>query len=357
MYTQILLAFLAALVTVLVVTPFVIKFAIKIGAVDKPNARKVHSKVMPRIGGLAIFIGVVVGYFAGGLHNENVTAITLGAIIVVLIGIIDDFKELSAKIKLLGQLVAASLIVASGLTIDFISIEFLGNIDLGIWSYPLTIFWIVAMMNAINLIDGLDGLSAGVSAIAIGTIAVLAAMNGNLLILTIAAILLGSIIGFLFYNFNPAKLFMGDSGSLFLGYSIAILSLLGLYKSVTLFSFIVPIILLGVPVFDTTFAIIRRLVNKQPVMAPDKSHLHHRLLSLGLSHRNTVLAIYGLAIIFSVSAVLLTEATMWGTIFILIGLLVIIELIAEFIGIIHVEYKPLIKLFKKIMPAKVPTRK
>lgn len=357
MYTKILLAFLAALVTVLVVTPLVIKFAVKVGAVDKPNARKVHSKAMPRIGGLAIFIGVIVGYFVGGLQYENVTAITLGAIIVVLIGIIDDFKELSAKVKLLGQLVAASLIVASGLTIDFISIEFLGSVNLGFWSYPLTIFWIVAMMNAINLIDGLDGLSAGVSAIAIGTIAVLAALNGNLLILTISAILLGSIIGFLFYNFNPAKIFMGDSGSLFLGYSIAILSLLGLYKSVTLFSFIVPIILLGVPVFDTTFAIIRRLVNKQPVMAPDKSHLHHRLLSLGLSHRKTVLAIYGLAIIFSVSAILLTEATMWGTILIIIGLLVIIELIAEFIGIVHVDYKPLIKLMKKIKVATLPTRK
>lgn len=348
MYIQAAIAFLVSLVTVLVITPLVIKFAIKIGAIDKPNHRKVHKNVMPRLGGLAIFIGVVAGYFAGGLSDQKVTAISIGALLIVAIGILDDKYELSAKVKFAGQLVVAGLIVASGLTIDLLSIPYIGNFELGMWSYPITVFWIVAITNAINLIDGLDGLSAGISAIGIATIAIMAGLNGKMLILMISVILLGSIIGFLFYNFHPAKIFMGDTGALFLGYSISILSLLGLYKSVTLFSFLVPIIILGVPVFDTTFAIIRRIVNKKPISAPDKSHLHHRLLALGFSHRNTVLAIYAFGIMFSVSAVILSESTLWGSVFIIFGLLVVTEVFAEIIGIVHVQYKPVLTLFKKL---------
>ncbi|MDE3840180.1 undecaprenyl-phosphate alpha-N-acetylglucosaminyl 1-phosphate transferase [Bacillus methanolicus] len=349
MYTQAVIAFFVSLITVLIVTPFVIKLAIKIGAVDKPNARKVHSKLMPRMGGLAIFIGVIAGYFAGGVYNEKVTAISVGAILIVLIGMLDDKYELSAKVKFAGQLLVAALIVASGLTIDLLTIPYIGNFELGFWSYPITVLWIVGITNAINLIDGLDGLSAGISAIGIATIAIMAALAGKMLIFTLSVILLGSIIGFLFYNFHPAKIFMGDTGALFLGYSISILSLLGLYKSVTLFSFLVPIIILGVPVFDTTYAIIRRIVNKKPISAPDKSHLHHRLLALGLSHRNTVLAIYAFGILFSISAILVSESTLWGTVFIIFGLLVITELIAEVIGIVHVKYKPILNLFKKLI--------
>ncbi|EIJ80486.1 Glycosyl transferase, family 4, conserved region protein [Bacillus methanolicus PB1] len=348
MYTQAVIAFFVSLISVLIVTPFVIKLAIKIGAVDKPNARKVHSKLMPRMGGLAIFIGVIAGYFAGGVYNEKVTAISVGAILIVLIGMLDDKYELSAKVKFAGQLLVAALIVASGLTMDLVTIPYIGNFELGFWSYPITVLWIVGITNAINLIDGLDGLSAGISAIGIATIAIMAALAGKMLIFTLSLILLGSIIGFLFYNFHPAKIFMGDTGALFLGYSISILSLLGLYKSVTLFSFLVPIIILGVPVFDTTYAIIRRIVNKKPISAPDKSHLHHRLLALGLSHRNTVLAIYAFGILFSVSAILVSESTLWGTVFIIFGLLVITELIAEVIGIVHVKYKPILNLFKKL---------
>lgn len=348
MYTQAVIAFFASLVTVLVLTPFVIKFAVWFGAVDKPNARKVHEKIMPRLGGLAIFIGVIAGYLAGGLYEQKINTISVGAVLIVIIGIFDDKYELSAKVKFLGQLIVAVLILASGLKIELITIPYIGSYELGFWSYPLTVFWIVAITNAINLIDGLDGLSAGVSAIGIATIGVMALLAGKSLILMLSVILLGSIIGFLFYNFHPAKIFMGDTGALFLGYSISILSLLGLYKSVTLFSFLVPIIILGVPVFDTTFAIIRRIVNKKPISAPDKSHLHHRLLALGLSHRNTVLAIYAFGILFSVCAVIVSETTLWGSIFIIFGLLIIVEVIAEIIGIVHVKYKPLLRLFKKL---------
>ncbi|UOE55135.1 undecaprenyl/decaprenyl-phosphate alpha-N-acetylglucosaminyl 1-phosphate transferase [Bacillus sp. CMF12] len=348
MYIQAGIAFLVSLVTVLIATPFVQRFALKIGAVDKPNHRKVHQKLMPRLGGLAIFIGVIAGYFAGGVYNQKVTAISVGAILIVIIGILDDKYELSAKIKFAGQILVASLIVASGLTVDLLTIPYIGDFELGWWSYPVTIFWIVAITNAINLIDGLDGLSAGISAIGIATIAIMAGLSGAMLIFTFSAILLGSILGFLYYNFYPAKIFMGDTGALFLGYSISILSLLGLYKSVTLFSFLVPIIILGVPVFDTTFAILRRLVNNRPISAPDKSHLHHRLLALGLSHRNTVLAIYAFGILFSISAVLVSESTLWGTIFIIFGLLVVTEIIAELIGLVSDRYRPIINLYKKI---------
>ena len=345
---KLLVAFIAALVTSLLITPLVIKFAIKFGAVDKPNARKVHSKVMPRLGGLAIFIGVLAGYFVGGLYNEKITGISVGAIIIIITGILDDKYELSAKYKLLGQLLAAAAVVGSGLTVDHLTIPFVGTFDLGLWTYPVTVFWIVAITNAINLIDGLDGLSAGISAIVIATIAFMAGVAGKPLILMISLILLGSTLGFLFHNFYPAKIFMGDTGALFLGYSISILSLLGLYKSVTLFSFIVPIIILGVPVFDTTYAIIRRIVNKKPISAPDKSHLHHRLLALGLSHRKTVLCIYGFGIVFSISAILFSTATLWVSIFIIFGLLLILEILAETIGLVHEKYQPVLKIYRKV---------
>ncbi|MDW2876615.1 MULTISPECIES: glycosyltransferase family 4 protein [Bacillaceae] len=341
-------AFIAAFAVSILITPLVIKFAHMIGAVDKPNQRKVHSRIMPRLGGLAIFIGVLAGYFVGGLHNEKITGISVGAIIIIVVGILDDKYELSAKYKLAGQLLAAAAVVGSGLTIDLLTIPFIGTFDLSFWTYPITVIWIVAITNAINLIDGLDGLSAGISSIVIATIALLAGIAGKPMILMMSLILLASTLGFLFHNFHPAKIFMGDTGALFLGYSISILSLLGLYKSVTLFSFIVPIIILGVPIFDTAYAILRRIVNKRPISSPDKSHLHHRLLALGLSHRTTVLTIYGFGILFSVSAILFTTQTLWGSLLIIFGLLLITEILAETIGLVHERYKPVIKIYRKV---------
>jgi UDP-GlcNAc:undecaprenyl-phosphate/decaprenyl-phosphate GlcNAc-1-phosphate transferase len=348
MTAQLIIGFFVSFLTVMVLTPLVIKFAHKIGATDKPNHRKVHAKVMPRLGGLAIFLGVVAGFFAAGLHHEKLTGISIGAVLIIILGILDDKYELSAKVKLMGQIVAAGIVVSTGLTIDFISIPFLAKINLGIWAIPVTIFWIVAITNAINLIDGLDGLAAGISSIGIATVAFMAGAAGKSLILALALILLGSTIAFLFYNFHPAKIFMGDTGALFLGYSIGILSLLGLYKSVTLFSFIVPIIILGVPIFDTTYAIIRRVVNKKPIGAPDKSHLHHRILAIGLSHRNTVLVIYALGILFSVAAVVFDTSTLWGSLLIVFGLLLLFQIIAELIGLVNERHKPLIKMYRKV---------
>ncbi|KPB05668.1 MraY family glycosyltransferase [Bacillus sp. CHD6a] len=346
MYVNIILAFLAAFASALLVTPLVIKFAFFIGATDKPNVRKVHQKIMPRLGGLAIFLSVAVGYVVAGLYDQKVTAITVAGIIIVITGILDDKFELSPKSKLTGQFIASLLIVMSGLTIQNIYIPFIGDVLLGYLSIPITILWIIAITNAINLIDGLDGLAAGVSAIAIATIAVMAFMNGKMLILTLSLIVLGSILGFLFYNFNPAKIFMGDTGALFLGYCISVLSLLGLYKSVTLFSFIVPILILGLPIFDTIFAILRRVANKKPISSPDKGHLHHRLISLGMSHRRAVLSMYCLSIFFSFVALMVSSSTIWGAIVITLILLVLLQLLAELVGLVNQNYKPMINMYK-----------
>lgn len=356
MDSQVIYAILASFITVLVVTPLVIKLAFKIGATDKPNARKVHQKIMPRLGGLAIFIGVAVGFVVGGLYEQRMLSITLGAIIIVIIGILDDMYELSAKVKFGGQLLVAIMIVKSGLLVQVLYIPILGDTELGWLAYPITVFWIVGITNAINLIDGLDGLSAGISSIVLATLAYMAFTSpwgtGAAIILPLALITLASTIGFLFYNFHPAKIFMGDTGALFLGYCISVISLLGLYKSVTLFSFIVPIIILGVPIFDTTFAIIRRIVNKKPISAPDKSHLHHRLLAMGFSHRKTVLIIYALGIFFSVNAIIFSSATLWLSIILLFILIFFTEIIAEVIGLVHERYKPIISFYKKVKKAK-----
>lgn len=346
---KLLLAFIISMVTAVAVTPLVIKFAHKIGAVDKPSQRKVHQRVMPRLGGLAIFIAVTIGYFVAGLYEAKITGIIVGALIIIILGIIDDKYEISAKVKLSGQILAACAVMGSGLTIEVLNIPFIGVFHLGIFSYVVTLFWILAITNAINLIDGLDGLSAGISSIVFASIAFLAFSADKMLILTLSLILLGSTLGFLFHNFHPAKIFMGDTGSMFLGYSIAILSLLGLYKSVTLFSFVVPIMILGVPIFDTSFAIIRRLVNRKPISEADKSHLHHRLLALGLSHRDTVLVIYGFGLIFSIAAITFETLTLRWAIFIVLFILIAFEIVAEKIGLVNEKYRPIISVFQKVV--------
>lgn len=263
-YERTVIAFFVSLITVLIITPLVKRLAIKSGVVDQPDKRKIHDKVMPRMGGLAIFIGVLTGSFAGGLYENRITAITLGAFMIVILGIVDDKYNLSARIKFIVQVLVACIIVSTGLKMEFLSIPFWDlRFDLGWLAYPLTILWIVGITNAINLIDGLDGLVMGISVIGLSTIAVMAFSADKILIFSLSLVVIGSTVGFLFYNFHPAKIFMGDTGSLFLGYVISVLSPLGLYKSVTLFSVVIPIIILGVPIFDTTFAIIRRILNKR----------------------------------------------------------------------------------------------
>jgi UDP-GlcNAc:undecaprenyl-phosphate/decaprenyl-phosphate GlcNAc-1-phosphate transferase len=352
LYFTLIISFIAAIL----LTPIVKRLAFKIGATDKPNTRKVHQKIMPRLGGLAIFLSFLIGILILQPHYEFHWEIILGSVIIILTGIVDDIKEISPKLKLTGQILAAFIVVVLGdLNVEFINLPFGGQINFGFFSIPLTMIWIIGITNAINLIDGLDGLAGGVSTIALLTIAGMAAVMGNPYVTMVALIAAVSTLGFLIFNFYPAKIFMGDTGALFLGYLIGVLSLLG-FKGVTFISLIIPIIILGVPISDTFFAIIRRLVNKQPLSAPDKSHLHHCLLKSGFSHRQTVILIYLMAAIFGLAAFIFSQATVWGSLIMILTLVVIIEIIVEKIGLIRDDYQPLIKFLKGLKPVNAKNR-
>jgi len=303
--------FALAFFLTLLLTPPIIRLAFKIGAVDVPDKRKVHDKIMPRLGGLAIFLSfcaAVVFLLFYYEYNLQVVGLLVGGAFILLVGIVDDIYSLPPLVKLLGQIIAALVVVAFGIRVHFLSNPFDGYFQLGLMSIPVTILWIVGVTNSINLIDGLDGLASGVSFIALITLTVIAVqIHQSTLIPLLSLSLAGAILGFLRYNFHPAKIFLGDSGSMLLGFTIAVLSTMGLLKSVTVYTFLIPIIILGVPIFDTSFAIVRRYSNNKPIFKPDKAHLHHRLLKRGLSHRQAVLAIYCLAIAFSLSAVYLVN--------------------------------------------------
>ncbi|MFD1204727.1 MULTISPECIES: MraY family glycosyltransferase [Sporosarcina] len=342
------LAMAVAFAASIILTPLVMKLAFRIGAVDRPNYRKVHATIMPRMGGMAIFGAFMIGYLVLRPSDEHAVGILIGAVIIILTGFLDDMLEITAKAKLAGQLVAAGVAVTwGGLQIDFINLPFFGQLDFGYFSIPITIIWIIGITNAINLIDGLDGLAAGVSTITLISMTVMAVLMGNVFVVATTAILAASALGFLFFNFHPAKIFMGDTGSLFLGYMIAVLALLG-FKNMTVISLIIPVIMLGVPISDTFFAIVRRIRMKQPISAPDKSHLHHCLLRVGFSHRQTVLIIYGIAILFGVAAVLFSQATVWGAIVLIVVMLIAIELFVEIIGLAGTNYRPLLNLVRMI---------
>lgn len=352
LYFTLFISFIAALL----LTPIVKIVAFKVGATDKPNNRKVHQNIMPRLGGLAIFLSFLIGIVILQPEYEFHWAIVIGSMIIILTGVVDDIKEISPMVKLSGQILAALIVVVVGdLNVEFINLPFGGVIDFGFLSIPLTMIWIIGITNAINLIDGLDGLAGGVSTIALLAIAGMAAVMGNPYVMMVALIAAVSTIGFLFYNFYPAKIFMGDTGALFLGYLIGVLSLLG-FKGVTFISLVIPIIILGVPISDTFFAIVRRLINKQPLSAPDKSHLHHCLLKSGFSHRQTVLLIYAVSTIFALAAFIFSQATVWGSLIMIFTLCVTIQIIVEKIGLIRDDYQPLIKFLKGINPINAKNR-
>ncbi|MBS4178095.1 glycosyltransferase family 4 protein [Lederbergia citrea] len=330
----------------ILITPLVKKLAINFKITDAPNHRKIHNKIMPRLGGLAIYISFMIGLLVSRQDDPHLWAIMVGSLIIVITGILDDIFELAARYKLIGQLFAATVAILGGFELEFINLPFGGELQFGFLSVPLTILWIVGITNAINLIDGLDGLAAGVSSIALITLSIMAFIMGNAFVVTISLILLGSTLGFLLYNFHPAKIFMGDTGALFLGYMIAILSLLG-FKNVTFLSLVIPVIILGVPISDTIFAIIRRIINNQPLSAADQHHLHHRLLSSGFSHRQAVVIIYAVAVMFGLTAVIFSMATIWGSLLIVAVLLIAIELFVEVVGLVGKDYKPLLRFMRR----------
>lgn len=335
------------LVTVILV-PVVRKIAFMIGAVDVPRERHLHKKITATLGGVAFFIGFSVGLFLLPIGKAGILPIYIGGLIIVILGMIDDIVELAPRYKLLGQIVAALCVTVWGqISITFINIPFYGQLQFGVFGIPISILWIIAIINALNLIDGLDGLAGGISFIALMTIAGMAILLQDVFVAPVAFVLAAAVLGFLIFNFPPASIFMGDTGAQFLGYMIAVLSLLG-FKNVTFISLLVPIIILGVPLSDTFFAIIRRWKAKVPISMADRSHLHHRLMALGFTPRQTVLLIYAMALLFSLAGFVFSFSTAWGAGLLLILLLICIEVIVEFIGLIGDNYRPLLHLLQKI---------
>ena len=310
MYNTLWITFLVALAASILVTPVAIRLAPKIGAVDIPlDNRRMHTKTMPRFGGLAIFAGSTTAMLIFLKFDPRVVTIVMGGALIYILGVIDDIKHLSAKVKFLGQTFVALIMYVNGIRIEFLT-NFLGegNSQLGdVLCFIITMVWIVGITNTVNLIDGLDGLAAGTAAIASLCIAYTAYIHGTYLAAGAMLALAGATLGFLPYNFYPAKIFMGDGGSLYLGFMLATLSVLGTVKSATLVTMKIPVLVLGVPIFDTFFAIFRRFVNKRPIMEADKGHLHHRLMKLGYGQRRATLMLYGITAIMGVAAVLFSR--------------------------------------------------
>jgi len=308
-----LVAFAVALIVAFFATPIARKIAVNSGAVNIPNdSRRVHKKPMALMGGLAIIAGFVLAAsysfatrnfksFLEYLKRPSTLGIIAGVLIIITLGIIDDIKALKARVKFPVQLIASIIVVSTGTRITAISKPFQSTVAVhpsmmymlgDILAFVISVFWIVGMTNAINLIDGLDGLAAGVSGIAAMTLYIVSVIRRQDDIAVIAISLVGAIAGFLPYNFNPAKIFMGDTGATFLGFILAIISIEGTMKSVTVLAVAIPVLVLGLPIFDTMFAIIRRLLNGKPIGEADRGHLHHRLLDMGLSHRMAVICLY-----------------------------------------------------------------
>ncbi|MCA0985219.1 undecaprenyl/decaprenyl-phosphate alpha-N-acetylglucosaminyl 1-phosphate transferase [Halobacillus yeomjeoni] len=339
---------LSMLVSYLLVFP-VIKLAAKWKMMDYPELRKIHTEITPRMGGLAIFGGVVAGMIYIRPEMPYFIPICIGAVIIVLTGLFDDRYQIRPIFKLAGQVTAAGVLIISGLKIDIISIPFIGMVPLNDFiSILFTFLWILGITNAINLIDGLDGLATGVSTISLISISVMAlALEPQVTIVYLCVVLIGSNLGFLFHNFYPAKIYMGDTGSLFLGYSMAVISMVGLFKNVTLFSFVIPIIVLAVPVFDTLFSILRRIINKQKIMMPDNKHIHYQILAAGFSHRTTVLILYGYSALFGLLAILFSLTSFGISLIITFILLLMLHLFAEMTGVVYKGKRPLINLISK----------
>lgn len=305
----------------LVTTPFAKKLSNKLGAIDYPKSRGINKEPMPRMGGIAIVLGFMItsfilSFFVAAFHSVQFIGFVIGGIFIVLLGMLDDIYDLRPKFKFVIQLLVACIVVFSGTKIDVIMWPF--------WQYlkpfstPITIVWIIGVINAVNLIDGLDGLAAGVTSIAALCLMVLCILSGSELAVVLTATLAGSCLGFLPRNFNPAEVYMGDTGSTFLGYVLAVASCIGVFKSYAILSAIIAILAMALPIMDTLFAMIRRAVNHKPLMQADRGHLHHRLIDSGYSHKQAVIILYGLSTISAIVAVLIAIQDIRATIVVFI---------------------------------------
>lgn len=333
-FISVLPIFAVAFVLSCALTPFAKWLAPKVGAIDMPKARGMHTKPMPRFGGVAIFLGSMLAmiFFLPVFGKKIVLGEALepskqilgllgGAVVIFIVGVIDDIKGLSPKVKLVGQIIAALIVFFTGTRIDFIGFPpaKYGYIFFPTWvALIITVVWIVGVTNTINLMDGLDGLAAGLSLISTACIAYVAYIHGWYLMCLVFLAAAGSAAGFLPWNFHPAKIFMGDSGALYLGYILAAASLLSPAKIPTLFAVLTPILVLALPIFDTFFAIIRRAVNRKPITMADKGHLHHRIMAVGMGQRRTVLTLYSICGTFGVAGIILSRGLKYEAILLMI---------------------------------------
>ncbi|TYO94796.1 MraY family glycosyltransferase [Desulfallas thermosapovorans] len=346
-----ILPLVLALVLGYLVTPGVRVLAVKAGALDHPDPRKVHNGVMPRMGGLAVYLAFVPGVlllrylFPGAVLP--VWGLIAGATVMLLVGVLDDIRGISPRVKLLGQVVAALVVIAFDIQIHYITNPLTGQmLFLGLLSIPITVFWVVAVTNAVNLIDGLDGLAGGVSCIAALTMAAVAWTQGHIFgvggmpeMIMLALVLVAAVTGFLKHNFHPATIFLGDSGSLFLGFTLAVMSIMSLTKSATAVSVIIPLVILGVPLLDTFFAVIRRYNKHKPIFQPDREHLHHQLMAMGLSHRQTVLVIYAISAFLGLTAVVLNLVSGDHALVMLVILAMVLIYLADRVGVLGFSHR------------------
>lgn len=305
-------AVICAFLLTYLLTPAVRAFSIKIGAVDVPkDNRRMHDHPIPRAGGIGIFVSFVITTLVFGVPTSEMTAIWSGGLILIIVGALDDIYDLNPWLKLAVQIIAALTAVVQGVLVRGIFL-FDRYIELGWMSYPLTVLWIVALVNAFNLIDGLDGLSTGMCAISCVTLICVALMYGQAVQALIAAVLCGACLGFLPYNFHPARIFIGDAGAYFLGFVLAVISIEGVFKISAVISFVLPVMIFALPLLDTVMSFFRRLVHGQAPFSSDKKHLHHRLVAFGLSQRHAVLVMYAVSGLFGIIAIIYTDLVLVG---------------------------------------------
>lgn len=334
---QYIVMFCTALAVSIAITPFVIKFAVRIGAMDVPkDNRRVHKEPKPLLGGLAIFASFVITILIFLPLNNQLIGILLGSTFIMICGFIDDMKPMKPRLKLVLQVFGAIILVCFGVGIKKVTNPFdtiKGMSEIGWLSVPATIFWIVGVTNAFNIIDGLDGLAAGLASISCITLFIISLINGRFTAAFLTSILAGSTIGFLPYNFNPARIFMGDTGAQFLGFVLAAISIQGAIKSAAAIVITVPILALGLPIYDTLISMIRRFINKRPVMEADRGHLHHRLLDMGLSQRQAVLVMYSISAVLGISAIFAMELSTIKSFFILVLVICAVLILAKELGL------------------------
>lgn len=325
-------------------TPFVKQWAERVKAIDVPkDNRRVHKTPTPLLGGLAIYFACIIGMLLFVSLDKKILGVLAGATLIVVCGYFDDIKPLSPKTKFAVQIIAAVIVMYCGVRIDRVTNPFqfiykANWIELGIFAYPITLLWIVGLTNAFNLIDGLDGLAAGVSAISSVTLLTVALLigPGDYYIIVLTAILAGSILGFLPYNFNPAKIFMGDTGAMFLGYMLSVISVMGVLKSATALSMLVPIFAMGLPIFDTLFAMIRRFASGKSMVEGDKGHLHHRLLAKGYSQKKAVLTLYSVSAVLGIGAVALVETKLKTAYILVFVVFLLASMGAKYLGLLDI---------------------